>query len=226
VTLNVSRLSHALRRRLPIRTLSSPAAYALWAATYPPTAHNPLMHIEQTAMLSLLPGLNGLDVLDLACGSGRYALIASQQGARRVEAVDNSVAMLQRGRTDAALPAPIQADLDAIPFGTGSFDGVICALATGHLPPDRMQSAVSEAARVLRPGGWLVLSDFHPFLYLNGGKRTFNAINGRRWAVTHYPHLMADYFVALTQAGLSLDALIEPVATNGTPAVLALRARK
>jgi len=223
----MARLFHAIRRRLPVRTLSSRAAYALWANMYPPYAHNHLMQIEQNALMSLLPPLNDLQILDLACGSGRYALAAAQMGARRVAGLDNSIEMLQHGQRSLALHEPIQAELEALPYNADSFDGVICGLATGHLSPTRMRSAIHEIARVLRPGGWLLLSDFHPFLYLSGGRRTFIAPGGRRFAVEHYPHLVADYFMALIDADLVLDALIEPLAAaRHIPAVLVFRARK
>src|SRR5215468_1484054 len=79
------------------RTLPSVDAYALWAATYPPRAHNRLMEIEQESMLRLLPDLADRDVLDLACGTGRYAAIAHQRDARNVVGTDNSLAMLRGG---------------------------------------------------------------------------------------------------------------------------------
>ncbi len=60
-------------------------------------AHNKLMEIEQAAMLRQLPPLVGRDVLDLACGTGRYSQIAAERGARRVVGADNSFAMLRAG---------------------------------------------------------------------------------------------------------------------------------
>jgi hypothetical protein len=73
-----------------------------------------------------------------------------------------------------------------------------------------MRRATAEMGRVLEPGGEALISDFHPFLYFNGGRRTFKANNGIEYAVEHYPHLMADYFAALTAAGLSITGLDEP----------------
>src|SRR5258707_10447274 len=89
-----SRLKKRFRVAPP--TLKSLEAYALWAESYPPYAHNRLMQIEQAAMLRLLPPLAGRSVLDLACGTGRYARIALECGAARVVGVDNSAAMLRR----------------------------------------------------------------------------------------------------------------------------------
>ncbi len=82
-------------------TLEPAAAYALWAADYPPTAHNPLMQAEERAMLSLLPGdLGGMRVLDAGCGSGRYLLHSRRRGARRLLGIDLSAEMLARARAD------------------------------------------------------------------------------------------------------------------------------
>src|SRR5215216_5712504 len=78
-------------------TLAPAAAYALWAASYPPHAHNPLMQAEERAMLALLPGdLRGRAVLDAGCGSGRYLAHVRARGARRVIRVDLSAEMLAR----------------------------------------------------------------------------------------------------------------------------------
>src|SRR5258707_2538072 len=81
----------------PQHTLASTDAYALWAASYPPHAHNQIMTLEQAAMLRLMPILAGRVVLDLACGTGRYSLIAREAGAAMVIGTDNSAPMLQTG---------------------------------------------------------------------------------------------------------------------------------
>ena len=52
-------------------------AYERWAPTYPPEPHNPLMRAEQREVLTQLPVLAGRRVLDLACGTGRYAALAA-----------------------------------------------------------------------------------------------------------------------------------------------------
>lgn len=185
------------------------------------------MQLEQTALLELLPPLTGRDVLDLACGSGRYGKLARELGVRRVIGMDDSAAMLRRAWQESALSMPVQADMPAIPCRSEAFDVVICALALGHLTAERMRVAIKEIGRVLRPNGIALISDFHPFVYLSGGQRTFTASDGTHYAVEHHPHLIANYFAALTAAGLTLDALAEPSAPDiGLPAVLVMRAVK
>jgi SAM-dependent methyltransferase len=51
------------------------------------------------------------------------------------------------------------AELDRLPLPDDSADVIVCALALVHVP--RLQPVLAEFARVLRPGGDLVISDVH-----------------------------------------------------------------
>lgn len=214
----VRRWFRSLLKR-PLRVLGSLDAYALWASSYAPEAHNPLMEAEQAAMLDLMPMLAGLVVLDLACGTGRYGVLAREHGAIRVVEIDNSRAMLaenhQRNR--------VQATTEAIPLSSRSLDVVVCGLALGHLP--RLQRTMDEIARVLKPGGAALISDLHPFVALGGGQRTFRGADGGMYAVEHYPHLYGDYQRTAAQAGLEIDMVLEP-ALNRAPVAIVFRLYK
>jgi malonyl-CoA O-methyltransferase len=206
-------------------TLNSLEAYERWAASYPPHAHNPLMQAEQQAMLKLLPDMRGKLALDLACGTGRYSRLAAERGASVVIGIDNSAAMLKRsqGRLLAL------ADAGAIPLAGGSVDVVFCGLALGHLP--RLMPPLQEISRVLKPGGCALVSDFHPLLALNGGRRTFTTPNGKTYAVEHHAHLYSDYHQAARLAGLHVADVLEPRADHpsapvGWPVVIVLRFEK
>ena len=214
-------------RRLiaPIPTLRSRDAYARWAATYPPIPHNALMKIEQQTMLDLMPPLAGLRVLDLACGTGRYGQIARTHGAALVVGVDNSTPMLLRG----VLPALALSEMTALPFPPASFDVVICGMALGHLPPEQLPLAVAEVARVLGPGGIFLFSDFHPYLSLTGGQRTFTDASGKTLAVEHYVNFPSEYFTLLKSSLMMITNMSEPrsrLGANDVPAVLVLRGEK
>lgn len=216
------RIWRRLRGRRPsLNELSSLDAYALWADHYPAEAHNQLMQIEETAMRDLLPDLQLRQVLDAACGSGRYTHLALAHGAERVIGLDNSPAMLRQ----AQIPYRVCASLTALPLASGSLDVILCGLAVGHLP--ELAPVFSEFARVLVPGGYLLLSDLHPFQALNGAQRTFT-VNGVTRAVEHHLHLYSDYHRAADSAGLTLDALREPALSHSqnAPVVLLLRFRK
>ena len=108
-----------------------------------------------------LPGL--LDprsvVGDLACGTGRVAQ-ALAPFVDRVIAVDGSKAMLAAAQSRLAGVASVElreGSLEALPIGDGELDAATLFLALHHLPdPAR---AFLEAARVLKPGGRLLVVD-------------------------------------------------------------------
>lgn len=213
----LTRLKRLFHR--PIRTLSSLDAYERWAQSYPPYAHNALMELEQQVMLGLLPPLSGRTVLDLACGSGRYGILARQRGARLVIGVDNSRAMLATAA--AQFPCAL-ATTEAVPLVQGAVDGVICGLALGHLP--NLQPSMNEICRLLKPGGWALISDIHAQAAARGAQRTFTAADGKVYAVEHYRHTRGDYERAAHQAGLTVDRVDEPSLPDlAEPVLLVLR---
>jgi malonyl-CoA O-methyltransferase len=203
--------------------LSVADAYALWAPTYAAEAHNPFMQLEQTSLLELLPELAGTVVVDLACGTGRYAAIARARAAAAVIGVDLSQDMLRAARRVTASVA--RGDLTALPLRSGVAGVVICGLAVGHLRD--LEGALAEMSRVLASGGTLVYSDFHPAAHAAGRRRNFE-VGGRSYAVEHHPRLPADHRAACRAAGLDVEAVREPTTRDGArvPAVLVIRARK
>jgi SAM-dependent methyltransferase len=93
---------------------------------------------------------SGAGVLDAASGPGYVAAAAAQRGAQ-VTALDFSVAMLEMARSQNPGIEFREGDAEALPFADGSFDAVVMNFGMLHLAqPER---AVSEALRVLRPGG-------------------------------------------------------------------------
>lgn len=214
------------RIKRSVRTLESQAAYHLWADGYQPAAHNPLMMVEQQAMIEMMPDLEGKFVLDLACGTGRWGIYAQEQGAGSVFGVDNSVAMLKQG----ALETVVVGDLTVLPFEDACFDTILCGLAIGHLPTRRMQGAIQEMGRVLKQRGVALLSDLHPFQALNGARRTFQGADGKMYAVEHYVHGYEDYHQVATATGLWIADVREPCHPDSKmremPIVLVLRLEK
>lgn len=53
-------------------------------------------------------------------------------------------------------PASLKVDLTQIPFGSNSFDALICQHVLEHIPQD--QEVINEIYRVIKPGGWAVIS--------------------------------------------------------------------
>ena len=99
------------------------------------------------------------EVLEVAVGTGRN--LPFYPDGIRLTGVDWSPAMLGIARERAATMGRgadlRQGDAQALDFPDESFDTVLCALGLCAIPDDRR--AVTEMARVLRPGGRLLLVD-------------------------------------------------------------------
>ena len=186
-----------------VTVLNPRAAYALWAATYPPRPHNRLMEVEQAIMLQSLPSMTGLSALDAGCGSGRYLQLLADRGAH-VVGVDQSDEMLRRARK---IGTAIRADLAALPIRSGSVDVVVSGLVLGDIPD--LAPAIREFARVLKPGGSAVYSVLHPRGRDEGWQRTFETPRGT-FAVEAHWHSHRDHEEACRAAGLVIDETHEP----------------
>jgi ubiquinone/menaquinone biosynthesis C-methylase UbiE len=103
--------------------------------------------------------LVGRRVLDVGCGTGRLAAAIAERGAR-VWGVDPSEQMLRQARANASGKAAFkEGRAEALPFKDGWFDRAVLRLVV-HLV-DRPR-ALREVARVLGPGGRIVIATFAP----------------------------------------------------------------
>jgi ubiquinone/menaquinone biosynthesis C-methylase UbiE len=186
-------------------------------------------------MLSLLPEDFGDKVcLDLACGSGRYIRLLQTRQVKSLFGLDYSADMLiEANNPKSKIPNPklVRSPFLALPFTNASFDFIMCGLAVGH--EKNLNRTLAEIARVLRSGGVLVYSDFHPFGTLSGWQRAFTTANGDTYNLEHYLHLYSDHVQACRSAGLTITAVLEPIAGEHAPpgfqhmpVVLVIRAEK
>lgn len=110
-------------------------------------------------VLSLLPPLEGVKLLEVGCGRGDFALHLARQGAH-VTAVDFSPRAIELARARAEslnIPVCFQvADAQALPFAEGSFDLVVSCECLEHVPSPSL--VLSEIHRVLRTSGKVILT--------------------------------------------------------------------
>ncbi len=92
-------------------------------------------------------------VLDVGCGTG--ALLEQLQKSREASGADLSALALGFAH-DRGIKNLVQADAQALPFETESFDACISLDVIEHVPDD--QAAVREIARVLKPGGSAIIN--------------------------------------------------------------------
>jgi len=138
------------------------AHFDRWAPAYGRSRLLP--SLQRRALAELQPAADDR-VLDVACGAGALVIQVAPRVERAV-GVDISDGMLEiaRSRLRAAeedQPLPniefLQGPSDALPFADASFTAVVCTTALHHFPD--AQRSIDEMARVLEPGGRLVIGD-------------------------------------------------------------------
>ena len=109
---------------------------------------------------------SGERALDVGCGTGTLAIdVQSRVGtAGRVYGIDPGTHQIARARAKAARRrAPIEFQvgvIEELPFADQIFDVVFSTLMMHHLPAPLKRQGLGEIARVLKPGGRLVIADF------------------------------------------------------------------
>ena len=194
--------------------------YRLWARTY--ETETAVSLLENRLVLEMSPPLADARLLDAACGTARRLRSAqgtlwrvgvdlvpemleiARRAARMEAAMDERRAMLERPRRRVCEPSILlaAADLRSLPLPGAAFDLVWCRLALGHLADP--VPAYRELARVCRPGGALVVTDFHPVAARAGHRRTFRDPDGQLRELEHHIHDGTDHVAAALLAGLDL----------------------
>jgi len=119
---------------------------------------------QRTANLAQLQP--GEQVLDVGCGTGTLALIAKERVGRagRVVGVDPGKEQIARALKKAArrhVSIEFQVGvIEQLPFPDQTFDVVFSTLMMHHVPHPLKRQGLAEIARVLKPGGRLVIADF------------------------------------------------------------------
>jgi len=209
VLAGLGREPYSAPRTLPEAKVAG--GYAGWALSYDDPG-NDTIALEEPAVRALLDELPSGPVLDAACGTGRHTAYLLQAG-RTVIGVDSSPEMLARAQSKLPGADLREGSLDALPFPDGCVTGAVCALALSHLPS--LGPAVSELARVLSPGGRVVISNPHPFATaLLGWRAVYVDEDGIRTMIPEHAHMPGDYVRAFAEAGLAVRRCLEPALTD------------
>jgi malonyl-CoA O-methyltransferase len=161
------------------------------------------MRVEQQAMVRFWPAVSNRGALDLACGTGRYAHLLAESQAAEVVALDFCMPMLKQ----VSAATKVCANMMHLPFAADSFDVVISGLALAHATD--VYRFMAEIGRVLRPGGTLLYSDFHPDAARAGLKRSFKDKDERTFQVAHTDYPVATQLAAAKAAHLRVDIVHE-----------------
>lgn len=193
------------------RPISTREGYDSWARTYDEQS-NQLLETEQPIVRGILDGLPAGVALDAACGTGRHAAYLASLG-HTVIGVDSSPGMLARAREKIPEGEFHEADLHELPIADDSVDVVVCAIALVHL--EEIDGPLGEFARVLRPGGHLVVSDQRGLIgdviapvVFDGPE--FGGREGELGYLPAYARLASDYLAAALPLGFQVVRCEEP----------------
>jgi len=191
---------------LSVPEVSVRDGYASWALTYD-ALPNPLIGVEEPVVREILDRCAPGRALDAACGSGRWAIELRARG-HSVIGVDETPEMLELARRKVPGADFRVGRLEALPLETASAELAICALALAHCPD--LHAPIRELARVVRPGGRLVVTELHPVNFLLGGGALFQKGDGGYALVRGHAHGHGDYVTAFVAAGFEIARCIEP----------------
>lgn len=181
--------------------------YTAWSESY--DGPNPMIEVEERVCNPILERVaaetDGGVALDAGCGTGRKSATLVALG-YDVVGTDLTPAMLDHARANVAGATFLEGAFEALPVDDASVDLVVSSLAVCHV--EDLAPVFAEFARVLRPGGLVVVSDPHPTMSLLGGQAFFRDGTSMPF-VRNQGHPVADYHTAATEAGLVVTGLTE-----------------
>jgi SAM-dependent methyltransferase len=190
-----------------VERADSLTGYRDWSATYD-EPRNTLFDADEPMMLDIIDALPVGDALDAACGTGRYVEHLVARG-HDVAGVDSSPEMLDVARRRFPQADFRLGELHALPVPDRSVDLVVCALALSHVQD--LRPVMAEFARVIRPGGNLVISDSHHELVFRGSVVKAVGPAGEPGLVKTYRHTPGAFLRAALPVGLSVLRCEEPM---------------
>lgn len=188
-------------------------------------------------MLALVRQGRHADALDVGCGEGRFCRLLNAEGVRAV-GVDPTEGLIDHARRLDPEGDYRVGRAEALDFPDASFDLVVSYLSLIDIPDYR--AAIAEMARVLRPGGTLLIANLNGFNTAGQDKGWVTDLFGRtRFTFDRYLEERAEwiawrgiriqnwhrplnaYMQALLGTGLTLTHFDEPAPHGGDPARVA-----
>jgi ubiquinone/menaquinone biosynthesis C-methylase UbiE len=182
-------------------------AYNSWATQYD-TNENKTRDLEARSLRETLAPLSFTHCLEIGCGTGKNTVWLMEKAAT-VTAVDLSEEMLAKAKEKitAAHVQFVQADItQPWTFAAKQYDLVGFSLVLEHI--ELLSPIMKKVADVSTTGGYLYISELHPFKQYNGSKARFETEAGTQ-VVTCFNHHVSDFTDAATANGLELITLKE-----------------
>ena len=172
------------------RELEPAKAYDQWSAGYDDQPGNLMLALDEQLCSELLAHLDirGKIVADIGCGTGRHWARLMDKQPARLAGFDVSSGML--GMLEKKYPGAethLLTDERLTGLADGSCDLILSTLTVAHI--GAIERALREWRRVVKPGGSILITDYHPDALAKGGQRTFRH-KDRVLAVRNHIHTL------------------------------------
>jgi SAM-dependent methyltransferase len=194
--------------RIPVVECELVEGYDAWAPIYD-AGPNAATELDSLLVRELLEPLPRGRAVDAACGTGRQSMTLTELG-YDVDGIDLNETMLAIARDRVPDARFRQGRLDALPYDDAMFDVAVCSLALTHVVD--LRPALTELARVVKPGGYAVLSDMHPATVRMGVTAGFRVpeLGDAIAQVQNLLHEVGDYVNGFVETGWEVCACLEP----------------
>jgi ubiquinone/menaquinone biosynthesis C-methylase UbiE len=201
----------------PVKERDVVEAYDLWAGSYDAQPGNLMLDLDELLFSNLLRDidLNGKNVADIGCGTGRHWAKLLKQTPAGLTGFDVSPGMLDKLK--AKFPEADVCTITDNNFLTVNdcvFDLIISTLTVAHIQD--IEAALEAWCRILKYNADIIITDFHPDALAFGGKRTFSHEN-TQIAVRNFVHplslikkiLLRDGFTVVCEEEKKVDETVE-----------------
>ncbi|NHA02945.1 class I SAM-dependent methyltransferase [Mucilaginibacter sp. HC2] len=214
-------IKNYLQKKRSLATVAEKSAvdaYDIWAGSYDSQPDNLMLHLDGQLFERLISkvDIQNKQVADIGCGTGRHWSLLLSKEPGTLTGFDVSGGMLKKlnEKYPQAHTHMITDNLfSVIPDET--YDVIISTLTVAHI--EDIEEAMQAWSRLLKSGGELIITDFHPHILASGGKRTFKH-NNAVMAVRNYVHpiytikdaLLRNNFQLLLQKEIKIDETMKP----------------
>lgn len=211
------------------------ASAAAWIAHLGADGDFARRHVLDAPMLARIRGRGFVNALDVGCGEGRFCRRLKAEGLVDAIGVDPTEALIAEARRRDPDGDYRVGRAEALAFGDASFDLVVSYLAL--LDIEDAGAAIAEMARVLRPGGAIVLCNQNGFATASPSQGWRRSEDGslifeidrylepralvsewRGVSVRNFHRPLEFYMQAFLSAGLRLACFAEPAPHGGEAA--------
>jgi len=203
----IGTIKNYLKQRTPAPTeMAVVEAYDIWSVSYDSQPGNLMIDLDELIFSNLIRNIDieNKSIADIGCGTGRHWQKLYERSPASITGYDVSQGMLDKLKQKFPQAISIRVTdnlLKDVP--AASFDVIVSTLTIAHI--ENLRELISSWARVLKTGGEIIITDFHPAILAVGGKRSFQH-GSNSFSVVNYIHGVDDIKNEFARLGFTLVA--------------------